>query len=149
MGELKTIIADDEPAARSNLRELLEEFPNINIIAEAENGRIAIEKIRKEQPDLVFLDAHPYDLTKNIVNECLSRKINFMCHDVSYNIGHDVAKKRSKNFNQKRGTDAQWELYVLCELIDEKLWQEDYFENNDLIYERDQDKYGLGIVTHK
>jgi len=53
---INTLIADDEPIARKLLREELELNPEIAIVAEAENGRDALQKITKFKPDLVFLD---------------------------------------------------------------------------------------------
>src|ERR1700687_4579046 len=53
---MKTLIVDDEAIARRVLREELELFPEVEIVAEAENGREAIQKITDLQPDLVFLD---------------------------------------------------------------------------------------------
>jgi len=53
---MKTLIVDDEPIARRVLREELELFPEVEIVAEAENGREALQKITDLQPDLVFLD---------------------------------------------------------------------------------------------
>jgi two-component system LytT family response regulator len=55
-GLIKTLIVDDEPVARSLLREELELLPEIAIIGEASNGREALQKIGKLKPDLVFLD---------------------------------------------------------------------------------------------
>ena len=53
---MKTLIVDDEPIARQVLREELEQFPEIQIIGEAEDGRQALQQIANLQPDLVFLD---------------------------------------------------------------------------------------------
>ena len=53
---INTLIADDEPIARKLLREELELNPEIAVVAEAENGRDALQKIAKFKPDLVFLD---------------------------------------------------------------------------------------------
>jgi two-component system LytT family response regulator len=53
---IKTLIVDDEPVARRVLREGLEQFPEVQVIGEAENGRDALQKIGKLSPDLVFLD---------------------------------------------------------------------------------------------
>ena len=54
--ELKTIIVDDEALARRGLKHRLAEIPDLQIIAEARNGREALEMIREHDPDLVFLD---------------------------------------------------------------------------------------------
>jgi two-component system LytT family response regulator len=53
---LKTLIVDDEPIARQVLREQLETFPEVEIIGEAADGAEALRTIRREEPDLVFLD---------------------------------------------------------------------------------------------
>jgi two-component system LytT family response regulator len=53
---MKTIIIDDERLARNELKRLLEEFPKINVVAEAANADEAIELIDEHQPDLLFLD---------------------------------------------------------------------------------------------
>lgn len=53
---MKTIIVDDERLARNELKRLLEDFPRINIVAEAANADEAIELISEHQPDLLFLD---------------------------------------------------------------------------------------------
>jgi len=54
--KLCTILIDDEPLARQVIREFLEAFPQIEIIAECENGRQAVTAINQHQPDLIFLD---------------------------------------------------------------------------------------------
>jgi len=53
---LKTIIVDDEALARRGLRLRLDKRDQVEVIAEARNGREALELIQKNQPDLVFLD---------------------------------------------------------------------------------------------
>lgn len=52
----KTIIIDDERLARREMRRLLAEFDEINIVGEAENLSEAVELIEKEKPHIVFLD---------------------------------------------------------------------------------------------
>jgi len=53
---MKAIIIDDERLARTELRKLLEEFPEIEIIDEAANAEEGITKIETHNPDLIFLD---------------------------------------------------------------------------------------------
>lgn len=53
----KTIIIDDEPLARLRLKSMISEYPNkFELIAEAEDGEEAIEKINKMRPEFIFLD---------------------------------------------------------------------------------------------
>src|SRR6202046_2950342 len=53
---LRTLIVDDEPIARKVLREDLASFDDVEIIGEADNGALALEKISADHPDLVLLD---------------------------------------------------------------------------------------------
>jgi two-component system, LytTR family, response regulator len=53
---LRTLIVDDEPIARKVLREELASFDDVEIIGEADNGAVALEKISADHPDLVLLD---------------------------------------------------------------------------------------------
>ncbi|HYH15152.1 MAG TPA: response regulator [Flavisolibacter sp.] len=53
---MKAIIIDDERLARTELRKLLQEFPEIEIVDEAANVDEGISKIESHNPDLIFLD---------------------------------------------------------------------------------------------
>lgn len=52
----KTILIDDEPLARKRLNRLLTAYPEIEVIAEAENGEEGLALIHDLKPDLIFLD---------------------------------------------------------------------------------------------
>lgn len=54
--KIRTLIVDDEPLARRNLRVLLEKDPQIEIVDECRNGREAVKAINTLSPDLIFLD---------------------------------------------------------------------------------------------
>ena len=54
--KIRTLIVDDEPLARRNLRVLLEKDPQIEIVEECRNGREAVKAIDSLSPDLIFLD---------------------------------------------------------------------------------------------
>jgi len=56
MKTFKTIVIDDERLAREELKSMLSEFKEIEVIAEARNGEEGIDKIKELQPDLIFLD---------------------------------------------------------------------------------------------
>ena len=53
---LRVLIVDDEPLARQRIRELLKDHPDCEVIGECSTGTEAIEIIRQDSPDLVFLD---------------------------------------------------------------------------------------------
>jgi two-component system LytT family response regulator len=54
--KIRTLIVDDEPLARRNIRLLLKDDPQIEIVAEAASGQEALTRLRKHAIDLVFLD---------------------------------------------------------------------------------------------
>ena len=53
---MRILIVDDEAPARGELRALLSEVDDAEVVGEASTGRTAIERIRADAPDLVFLD---------------------------------------------------------------------------------------------
>lgn len=53
---MRAIIIDDERLARTELKKLLLEFPEVEIIDEAANAEEGILKIESQVPDLIFLD---------------------------------------------------------------------------------------------
>lgn len=56
MKHIRTIIVDDEPAARARLVRLLAQDPEMELVAECRNGMEALEAVGKHKPDLIFLD---------------------------------------------------------------------------------------------
>jgi two-component system LytT family response regulator len=54
--KIRTLIVDDEPLARQNLRVLLSSDPEIEIVGECGSGAEAVRQLRKQTPDLLFLD---------------------------------------------------------------------------------------------
>jgi two-component system, LytTR family, response regulator len=53
---MRAIIIDDERLARTELKKLLQDFPEIEVVDEAANAEEGIAKIDSLHPDLVFLD---------------------------------------------------------------------------------------------
>jgi two-component system LytT family response regulator len=55
---MKTLIVDDEPPARRELRRLLMEYPWVEIVGEAANVDEAVKQVGALAPDLLLLDIH-------------------------------------------------------------------------------------------
>ena len=53
---LKILIADDETPARNRMRDLLGDIEHVSVVAEAKNGKEAIDLAQKTMPDLMLLD---------------------------------------------------------------------------------------------
>lgn len=56
MKQIRTIIADDEPAARARIQRLVAQDPELDLVAECRNGAETLEAVQKHKPDLIFLD---------------------------------------------------------------------------------------------
>jgi len=72
--KIRTLIVDDEPLARQNLRALLKDDSDIEIIAECGSGHEAVRVIQTKSPDLLFLDIQMpemsgFDVLKSIDTE--------------------------------------------------------------------------------
>ena len=53
---MKVIIIDDEPLARSIVKEYLQNFNEVELVAECNDGFEGLKAIQQNQPDLIFLD---------------------------------------------------------------------------------------------
>jgi two-component system LytT family response regulator len=75
----RTIVVDDEPAARRLMKSLLQEHAAVvEVVDEAGTGMEAIQKIETLRPDLIFLDIQMPDLTGFEVIEKLAYKPNII-----------------------------------------------------------------------
>jgi two-component system, OmpR family, alkaline phosphatase synthesis response regulator PhoP len=53
----KILIVDDDPVIRNLLEQILEPFEEHGVeLMTAENGVVALEAVRREKPDIIFLD---------------------------------------------------------------------------------------------
>lgn len=53
---MKAILIDDEPLARTLVKEYLQNHPGIEVVAECSDGFEGVKAINQHHPDLVFLD---------------------------------------------------------------------------------------------
>ncbi|MBB4909793.1 response regulator [Actinophytocola algeriensis] len=53
---IRVLLADDEPLVRAGIRAVLAADPEFEVVAEAENGRVAVELAAAHRPDVVLLD---------------------------------------------------------------------------------------------
>jgi len=56
MGPIRVLLADDHRMVRAGIRSLLERMPGIEVVAEAGDGREAIQFVGKHSPDIVLMD---------------------------------------------------------------------------------------------
>jgi DNA-binding NarL/FixJ family response regulator len=53
---IRVVLADDQPMVRVGLRVLIESEDDLEVVGEAENGREALDVIRRTRPDVAMLD---------------------------------------------------------------------------------------------
>jgi len=53
---IRILLADDQTMIRSGLRMILEAEPDMEVVAEAENGHEAVKLARQERPDVILMD---------------------------------------------------------------------------------------------
>jgi two-component system LytT family response regulator len=70
--DVRVVIADDEPLVRRGLRTFIEAQPGLSIVGEARHGAEAVEVIRAQRPDIVFLDVQMPELDGFAVLEALA-----------------------------------------------------------------------------
>jgi len=71
---LKVILADDHTIVRDGLRNLLDKLPDVEVIADAEDGRSTVDLARRLSPDVVIMDITMPDMngieaTRQILSE--------------------------------------------------------------------------------
>ena len=80
MKKISVLLVDDHTVIRQGMRALLACEADLEIVAEAENGRQAIQLAQKRQPDVVVMDlAMPYmngaEATRQVLKSCPATKV--------------------------------------------------------------------------
>ena len=75
MKPIRILLADDHTLVRAGIRSLLEQVPNVEVVAEANDGRDALRLIHEHQPDIAFMDVtmqglNGLDATAQITKTC-------------------------------------------------------------------------------
>ncbi|MEM9540360.1 MAG: response regulator [Cyanobacteria bacterium P01_E01_bin.42] len=103
----KILIVDDEPHIRMLLEQTLEELEDEGVeLLVATNGEEALEQIRTEQPNLVFLDVmmpkmNGFDVCQNVRKELASEKIFII-----------MLTAKGQEFDKQKGEEVGADLYM-------------------------------------
>jgi len=78
--KITVIIADDHMIVRDGLRSLLEKQPDIEVVAEADNGRTALKHVQQLSPNVIIMDIgmrelNGIDATRQIISKFPDAKI--------------------------------------------------------------------------
>lgn len=83
MEKITIIIADDHPIVRKGLREIIEEDKRLRVVAEAANGREAIEAVEMHAPKVTILDVDMPEMNgiaaaREIIRRKLATEVVFL-----------------------------------------------------------------------
>jgi len=73
MNQLRIFLADDHTVMREGLKSLVNAQADMDVIGEADNGSLTLQKVRELRPDVIILDISMPDLNGIQVTERLKR----------------------------------------------------------------------------
>lgn len=112
---VKILMVEDHKLMRVGLRSLFEEFPEIEIVAEAQSAKEAMEKIRISRPEVVLMDIglpdiNGIDATKKILEAYPELKVIILTSHVSEN---EVTDSLAAGANAYVLKDINTETFVM------------------------------------
>jgi DNA-binding NarL/FixJ family response regulator len=75
MTTLRILIADDHAVLRDGLKALVNAQPDMEVVGEADNGRVACEKAKLLQPDVVLMDVSMPEVNGEQATRQLKREL--------------------------------------------------------------------------
>ena len=103
----KILIVDDEPHIRLLLEQTLEDFEDQGVeISFATNGAEALESIRRDEPDIVFLDVmmprmNGFDVCNIVKNELKMNDVYIV-----------ILTAKGQEFDREKGREVGADLYM-------------------------------------
>jgi two-component system alkaline phosphatase synthesis response regulator PhoP len=107
MRPMKILIVDDEPHLRTLIQQTLEELEDEGVdLITATNGEEALESIRQEQPNLVFLDVmmpkkNGFDVCNAVKNELGLKNVHVV-----------LLTAKGQEFDRQRGQEVGADMYM-------------------------------------
>ncbi len=78
--KITVLVADDEPAARRGVRQLLAAFPDFTVVGECRDGREVLAALDVLKPDAIFLDIQMpeidgFEVIRRRTRQCQDRRL--------------------------------------------------------------------------
>lgn len=111
MAKARILIADDHSIVRRGLRSLLESQPGWTVVAEAVNGREAVEQTVRLKPDVVVMDVTMPELNgleaaRQIVKASPNTEVLILTMDGSEEVARQVLSAGARGFVLKSDADS-------------------------------------------
>jgi DNA-binding NarL/FixJ family response regulator len=125
---VRILVVDDNPSVRRYLRGVLEQHDNWQVCDEARNGREAIDRYRKIQPDVIVLDfqmpeMNGLDAARTIAQRSPEIPILIVTLYLSRQLSEEARKVGA------RGACAKTDVSSVVDGVGALLRQETYFPN--------------------
>jgi DNA-binding NarL/FixJ family response regulator len=123
---IRILVADDNPAVRRFLRDLLEQQSTWRVCDQALTGTEALESVKKNPPDMILLDFQMPDLNGIEVARQIAQlfpEIPILL--VTIHLSKQLADEARKT--GIRGVCAKWDVGSIVEAVDALLHKGTYF----------------------
>jgi DNA-binding NarL/FixJ family response regulator len=117
MRPIRVLLADDHALVRAGMRTLLQNLPGIEVVAEASDGREALNLIKAQRPDVVLMDITMPELngleaTARIVKEVPGTRVIILSMHASEEYVLQALRAGAEGYLLKDADTAELELAV-------------------------------------
>ena len=100
---IRIVLAEDHSLVRAGIRSLLRELPDVEVVAEADNGRDALTLIEKHKPDLVLMDIsmpemNGLEATRQILKDSPEIQVLILSMHESEHLVHEVLASGARGY---------------------------------------------------
>jgi DNA-binding NarL/FixJ family response regulator len=110
--EIRCLLVHDHVLLRQGLRRLLEDEPDIEVVAEAGNAAEALQRVFEHRPEVVITDAHIFECAPDQIERLILRE--FSHSKVLFLTAHESDTVRE---NQVDGASRQTSADELVEMV--------------------------------
>jgi DNA-binding NarL/FixJ family response regulator len=112
MNIIRILIAEDHAMVREGLKLLISSQPHLQVIGEAENGQVAVERARELMPDIVLMDVSMPEMnglkaTEKLHQECPHVKVLALTRHKDQGYLQEVIRAGAAGYVLKQNTAAE------------------------------------------
>lgn len=117
MRQFRILVVDDHDLVRAGVRALLDKIPGVEVVAEAGNGREALEKIELLHPDLVLMDVmmpelNGLDATARAASKFPDTRIVILSMNATQEVVLQALQAGASGYLLKNTSPAELELAI-------------------------------------